>query len=175
MSLGEHLIELRKRLMRAAGAIVLGAIGGWFLYDPVWAALYDPIVRIAAARGIDTAEVNLNYGTITGGFEQHLQISIVVGLVISSPVWLYQIFAFLVPGLTRKEKRYTFGFFFSAVPLFFAGCATGWFILPHIVELMASFIPAESTSLFDARTYLEVRQALEVCSAQAALLGLCFV
>ena len=53
MSLGEHLIELRKRLMRAAGAIVLGAIGGWFLYDPVWAALYDPIVRIAAARGIE--------------------------------------------------------------------------------------------------------------------------
>lgn len=170
MSLGEHLIELRKRLMRAALSIVLGAIGGWFLYEPVWAALYDPIVRIAAARGIDTAEVNLNYGTITGGFEQHLQIALVVGLVISSPVWLYQIFAFLVPGLTRKEKRYTFGFFFSAVPLFFGGCATGWFILPHIVELMASFIPAESTSLFDARTYLDFVLKLVIAAGIAFVL-----
>jgi len=85
-------------------------------------------------------------------------------------VWLYQIFAFLVPGLTRKEKRYTFGFFFSAVPLFFSGCATGWFILPHIVELMASFIPAESTSLFDARTYLDFVLKLVIASGIAFVL-----
>ena len=75
--------------------------------------------------------------------------------MISSPIWLYQIFAFLVPGLTRSEKRYTFGFFFTAVPLFLAGCFAGWFVLPHIVELMTSFVPQQDASYFDAKYYLD--------------------
>jgi len=155
MSLGEHLVELRKRLMWAALAVVAGTIGGWFLYKPIWAALYDPISRIAEARGEDAAEIALTYTTITSPFEQQLMIALVTGIVISSPVWLYEIFAFLVPGLNKREKRYTFGFFFTAVPLFLGGCATGWFVLPHIVEVMAGFLPAESSGLFDARPYLD--------------------
>lgn len=155
MSLGEHLVEFRKRLLLALAGILAGSILGWILYEPVWAALYEPIRRIAEARGVDAATVSLNYGTITGAFEQHLIVAIVTGIVLSSPIWLYEAFAFLVPGLTKREKRFTLGFFFSAVPLFLAGCATGWFVLPNIVEIMASFLPTESTSLFDAKYYLD--------------------
>ncbi|MCY7326752.1 MAG: twin-arginine translocase subunit TatC, partial [Microbacteriaceae bacterium] len=57
--------------------------------------------------------------------------------------------------LTRKEKRYTFGFFFSAVPLFLAGCASGFFVFPHIVEVLAGFAPAEDTSIFLAKYYVD--------------------
>ncbi|MEO9104364.1 MAG: twin-arginine translocase subunit TatC, partial [Terrimesophilobacter sp.] len=84
----------------------------------------------------------------------HMQIAIYVGVLVSSPIWLYQIFAFLVPGLTGKEKRYTFGFVFTAIPLFLAGCAAGWFVVPHIVILLNSFVPAEDASFIAAKDYL---------------------
>jgi len=151
MSLGEHLKELRKRLFRAAIGVALGTIAGWLLSGFVLDALQAPILDIARVQG-RTAQ--LNYTDVTSGFNVRMLIAFYVGLLLSSPVWLYQIFAFLVPGLTRKEKRYVFGFFFSAIPLFLAGCFAGWFVLPHIVQLLSSFAPPESASLFQATDYL---------------------
>jgi sec-independent protein translocase protein TatC len=156
MSLGQHLVELRKRLFRAALAVVAGTVAGWFLYDlGVWNLLSEPITSIAESRGDDAGTVALNFNNITGGFEIHMQVAIVIGIVISSPIWLYQLFAFFVPGLKSREKKYTFGFFFTAIPLFFAGCYAGWWVLPHIVELMATFVPAGSTSFYDTKYYLD--------------------
>ncbi|HSP51579.1 MAG TPA: twin-arginine translocase subunit TatC [Cryobacterium sp.] len=152
MSLGQHLLELRKRLFRAAAGILVGAIIGWFLSDLVWDALREPIYAIIEAQD-RTAQ--LNYPDITSAFDLKLKIAFYVGLVVSSPVWLYQIFAFLVPGLTRVEKQYTFGFLFTAIPLFLAGCAAGWFVLPNIVGLMTSFAPAEDAALIVAQSYLD--------------------
>ena len=152
MSLGQHLLELRKRLFLAAAGIVVGAIIGWFLSDMVWDALREPIYAIIEAQD-RTAQ--LNYPDITSAFDLKLKIAFYVGLVVSSPVWLYQIFAFLVPGLTRIEKQYTFGFLFTAIPLFLAGCAAGWIVLPNIVGLMTSFAPAEDAALIVAQSYLD--------------------
>lgn len=180
MSLGEHLIELRKRLTRAAIGIVGGTIVGFMIYDlgwigdvldPVipgaadalhergtWFALRGPIFGIAEAQGADAEQaqdIALNFTTITGAFDIQFQVALAAGLVLSSPIWLYQVFAFFVPGLNRREKRYTFGFFFSAVPLFLAGCVAGWFVLPRIVEVMFRFVPDGSTTLYDAKYYLD--------------------
>ena len=152
MSLGQHLLELRKRLFLAAAGILVGAIIGWLLSGFVWDALREPIYAIIAAQD---RNAQLNYPDITSAFDLKLKISFYVGMIISSPIWLYQIFAFLVPGLTRKEKQYTFGFFFTAVPLFFAGCAAGWYVLPHVVELMTSFAPQEDAALIVAQSYLD--------------------
>jgi sec-independent protein translocase protein TatC len=149
MSLGQHLIELRKRLFRSAIAVLLGAVVGWIAYPWVWDGLRAPIQIIAESRN-----AILNYQGITTAFDVHMQIAIYVGLFVSSPVWLYQIFAFLVPGLTGKEKRYTFGFVFTAIPLFLAGCAAGWFVVPHIVILLNSFVPPEDAAFIDAKDYL---------------------
>ena len=152
MSLGQHLLELRKRLFLAAAGILVGAIIGWLLSGFVWDALREPIYAIIAAQD---RNAQLNYPDITSAFDLKLKISFYVGMIISSPIWLYQIFAFLVPGLTRKEKQYTFGFFFTAVPLFFAGCVAGWYVLPHVVELMTSFAPQEDAALIVAQSYLD--------------------
>jgi len=148
MSLREHLRELRKRLFLAALGLVAGTVAGWFLYYLVWDALRAPVDAIAEARN-----AVLTYPNVTSGFDLHFQIAFFVGVFVSSPVWLYQIFAFLVPGLTRREKGYTFGFFFTAVPLFLAGCAAGWFVLPHIVALMTSFVPQQDTAYLVAGDY----------------------
>ncbi len=155
MSLGAHLIELRKRLFISAIAIVVGMVGGWVLTDLyVWDAIQEPVVRVAEARGQDAATA-IVFPTISSAFDLRLQIALTLGLVISSPVWLYQIFAFLVPGLNKKERSFTLAFFLTAIPLFFAGCAAGWFVLPNIVKLMTSFVPEGAMSLLTAKEYID--------------------
>ncbi len=152
MSLGEHLRELRKRMFLAAAGILVGAVLGWVLSGYVWDALRAPIYTIATAQH---RSAQLNYPDITSAFDLKLKISFYVGMVLSGPVWLYQIFAFLMPGLTGTEKRYTFGFFFTAVPLFFAGCVAGFYALPHVVELMTSFAPSQDAALITAQGYFD--------------------
>ena len=152
MTLGQHLLELRKRLVYAALGIAVGAVLGWFLSDYVWDALREPIYLIVEAQN---RNAQINYPDITSAFDLKLKIAMYIALVVASPVWLYQVFAFLMPGLTRKEKRYTFGFFFTAVPLFLAGCAAGWYVLPHVVALMTGFAPRQDAALINAQNYFD--------------------
>ncbi|HEU0257702.1 MAG TPA: twin-arginine translocase subunit TatC [Microbacteriaceae bacterium] len=149
MSLGDHLRELRKRLFRAAAGLIAGAVGGWFLVPYLLDAMRAPVLEIAHRHEL----ASLNFPNITSAFDLKLEMAVTIGAVISSPIWLYQIFAFLVPGLNRREKKYVFGFFFSAVPLFFAGCFAGWYVLPHIVGLLTSFAGRQDSTLIDAPTY----------------------
>lgn len=152
MSLGEHLIELRKRVYAIAIAVVVGMVGGWFLSDYLLNAIRQPIFDVAAKQG---RVATLNYDSISSAFDLRLQIALTIGLVISSPIWLYQIWAFFVPGMTRREVRYVLGFFFFAVPLFLAGCAAGWYVFPHIVELMTSFAPQDDATIITAKAYFD--------------------
>jgi sec-independent protein translocase protein TatC len=150
MSLGEHLLELRRRLVLAAIAIAVAMVAGYLLSDWIWDALRTPMNVVAKSHN-----ASINYTNITQAFDLKLRISFTVGLVLSAPVWLYQIWAFIVPGLTRRERQYGFGFFFAAVPLFFAGCAAGWYVWPHIVELMVGFAPKEDSVFLVASDYLD--------------------
>ncbi|WP_234661831.1 twin-arginine translocase subunit TatC [Agromyces marinus] len=157
MSLGAHLVELRKRLFISAIAIVVGMVGGWILTDLfVWDAIQEPVNRVVEAQqGEDAVSAGIIFPTISSAFDLRLQIAFTLGIVISAPVWLYQIFAFLVPGLNTKERKYTFAFFATAIPLFFAGCAAGWFVLPNIVKLMTSFVPEGAETLLTAKEYID--------------------
>ena len=150
MSLGDHLRELRKRLFISALAIIVGAIAGFFLAEYVIDLIRVPINEIAESRN-----AILTYNTVTGSFDLRIQIAMTIAIVIASPVWLYQIFAFLVPGLTGREKRYTFGFFFSAVPLFFLGAACGWVLFPHMVQLLTGFSAPEDAIYLEAKIYYD--------------------
>jgi sec-independent protein translocase protein TatC len=154
MSLAAHLIELRNRLLIAAAAIVVAMVIAYFLTDPFMDLITRPVHEVAAARG-ETARVEVMYTTITGAFDLKLRMSFAIGLLLAAPVWLWQIWAFIMPGLSRKEIRYTIGFVAAAVPLFFAGAATGMVVMPNIVKLMAEFLPEGTSALYDARTYYD--------------------
>ncbi|MFD1722600.1 twin-arginine translocase subunit TatC [Amnibacterium endophyticum] len=151
MPLIEHLLELRRRLMWAALAVLVGAVAGWFVSEWVLNLLALPLRSVGDGEG---RLASLNFPSITSAFDVRLEIAIVTGIVLTSPVWLYQIFAFLTPAFTRQEKKYVFGFFFSAVPLFLAGCAAGFLVIPHIVSLMVS-LAVGGASLIDAKSYLD--------------------
>ncbi|UOQ61010.1 twin-arginine translocase subunit TatC [Leucobacter rhizosphaerae] len=151
MSLGAHLVELRKRLFIAAAAIVVALVAGWFLSGFVWDVLRQPILDLEATG----RETTIAYGDVTSGFDTKVQISLFIAVLLASPVWLYQIWAFLAPGLTRREKLYGVAFLGAAVPLFLGGAYAGWSVLPNIVRLMASFQPAEDAFFLTARSYLD--------------------
>lgn len=150
MSLGQHLIELRKRLFISAVAIVVLAVVGWFVSPWVLDQIRVPVAALAS--GHHTAV--LNYSGIGAAFDVRLQVTFTVAVILASPVWLYQVLAFLVPGLTSKERRYTLGFIFSAVPLFLMGGAAGWFVFPHVVQVLGSFVPGQDASFIEAKDYL---------------------
>ncbi len=167
MSLGDHLRELRKRLFISAIAIVVAAViafvnWGWasdLLRLPVTLRSLTSVVQDGMQVPIDQLAEKYNavisYTTVSSAFDLTLQIGLTIAILIASPVWLYQVFAFLVPGLTSREKRYTFGFFFSAVPLFLAGGLVGWLLFPHMVELLASFTPGSASIVLDAKYYYD--------------------
>jgi sec-independent protein translocase protein TatC len=153
MSLGQHLVELRRRLLIGVLALVIGMVLAFLVTDSIIYLLTLPIQQIAAQRGEDLVE--LNFTTVTAGFDLRMRIAFAVGLLISAPVWLWQIWAFLMPGLTRKEAGYTIGFVAAAIPLFFGGVFVGWLIMPHIVELMAQFVPDGAAQFFQYDYYYD--------------------
>lgn len=151
MTLGAHLVEFRKRLVISAIAIAVALVAGWLLSTWVWDVLRMPINDLELAG----REATIAYGDITSGFDTKVQIALFIAVLIASPVWLYQIWAFLAPGLTRREKLYGVGFLGAAVPLFLGGAYVGWYVLPNIVRLMASFQPEEDAFYLTARSYLD--------------------
>lgn len=166
MSLGAHLVELRKRLYIIAVAIAVATVAGWFLGEPLLNLMKMPIEEIARSQH---RIATLNYDSVASAFDLRIQIAFTIGLILASPVWLYQLFAYFMPAMTRKELKYVFGFFFAAVPLFIAGVLVGWYVYPRVVEVMTSIAPPDSASIITAKTYFDFVLKLVV------VIGIAFV
>ena len=151
MALKEHLIEARNRLFKSAIAVVVGTVIGFFIYNPVLEALSKPVRDINEIEGRNAA---LNFDGVGSPFDLMIQISVFLGLVIASPVWLYQLWAFITPGLRVKERRIALGFIAVAVPLFIAGIALAWLILPSAVRVLTDFTPEGFANLITVPVYI---------------------
>ena len=150
MPLRAHLSELRTRFVRSAIGIGVGSVVGWFLYKPLFEAAARPIIEIQRKRDI---AASINFSSVAGAFNLQVQTSIVIGVVLASPLWLYQLWAFITPGLTRKERRSSMAFLAAAVPLFLAGAGMAWLVLPRAVAFLYEFIPQGGSAITDAGTY----------------------
>ena len=151
MPLREHLRELRRRVVLIALGLVVGAVGGWLLYEPVFELLQQPVLDAAGAR---EERVALNFQGVATAFDMQIKVSLFLGILFTAPWWMYQLWAFITPGLTSKERRYAVGFLAVGVPLFFAGAGLAWWALPNAVRLLTDFAPSQTTSWVDAQLYL---------------------
>ncbi len=151
MSLSGHLKELRNRLFWSAIFLLAGSIAGWFMFDAVFAELQRPIVELSTQPG---SNATINFPTVVSAFDVRLQVSIFLGVMMSSPVWLFNIWSFITPGLKKKERKYTIWFVVLAVPLFLAGTALAWSSLPTFVQVLVGFTPEGSANVINASEYI---------------------
>lgn len=152
MTLTAHLRELRNRLLVSVSAVVVGAVVGIVYYNPILELLKDPYEKAAAKLDL---EALLTLSGITAPLTFQLMIGLVVGVIIASPVWLYQIWAFITPGLHQQERRYAVIFSLTAGPLFMAGAALAYIVMPIGMEVLLNFTPENVTNLNDLGQYLQ--------------------
>ena len=142
MTLIEHLRELRGRLLKAVVALLIGMSLAWYFRDVLFDLLSEPLVsameRLPKEKGV---QPQLNFAGAASPLMLMLKISLVAGLVVSCPVWLYQIWAFIVPGLHRNERKWTMVFIGTAAPLFVAGILLGYWVMPKGLEVLLGFTP----------------------------------
>jgi sec-independent protein translocase protein TatC len=149
MALSDHFRELRARLIRSALILVIAFCVAIFFYDQLLHLVNRPYLDAQQAlkeHGKNSQQVVQD---ATGGLLLQMKLCGVVAVIASSPYWLYQIWAFILPGLHPQEKRYTRMFVAVAGPLFLGGVALGYYVMPKGLEVLISFVPDNVTSLID--------------------------
>jgi sec-independent protein translocase protein TatC len=164
MPLMEHIRELRNRVIKIALVVTAGSIAGWFVYYPVFDFIKRPYCKaqpasavasaLAKSAGQIGAHCDLYYTGLFDPLVLRLQISIAVGVIISSPIWLYQVWAFIAPGLYRRERRWAYYFVGAALPLFAIGATIAYFVMTRGIEFLMHVAPPDTTALITINTYL---------------------
>lgn len=141
MPLKDHIRELRNRLAVSLVAVGLAGVYGWTLFDPIFTYLARPYRELALRHGRNPADFKISITDVSGAFNLHIQIAFAVGLVIASPIVLYQIWAFVMPGLKKAEKKYALAFLGAAVPLFALGCFAATRVIPIALSFLIGLQP----------------------------------
>ena len=158
MTLFEHLRELRYRLVVSALAIIVAMIACAFFYQELYLILLHPYQ--VAKRTLEIAKPGLQLQVVQMGvsapFSLAMKITLIAGLVVSGPVWLYQIWSFIMPGLMAKEKKWALVFVAAASPLFACGVALGYWIMPKGIAVLVGFTPAavDTTNMLNVPDFL---------------------
>jgi sec-independent protein translocase protein TatC len=163
MPLMEHLRELRSRLLKALLGVAAGMAVGWFLFAPVWRFLERPYCNIRIEGKVQCTGAFGHTLVVTGvfdGFFLHLKIALLIALVVSSPVWFYQFWSFIGPGLYVREKRWTFAFVGAAVPLFVLGGLFAYLAMGKAMGFFVRMIPSGAAATFTIDTYLSYVTAM---------------
>lgn len=151
MTLSEHFREFRRRLVIAASSVLVASIVAGFFYERVFAFLSAPFNEYKAANPQST--IALNFGEATAALSNLISLSIFVGVIAASPILLWQLWAFIVPGLTRKEKKISLAFLGATIPLFLAGCYLAYLILPQSLSILYGFSPAGTSNIQQVSMY----------------------
>jgi sec-independent protein translocase protein TatC len=152
MALADHLRELRARLLRVVLVLLIAVIVALFFYNQLLAVVYDPY-RVAASKLPHGTNTIATISGVGGPLLLQLKLSGLAAVVVTSPYWLYEIWAFIVPGLHPHEKRWTRLFVAIAGPLFLIGVGVGYYVLPKGLEVLIGFTPAHLTNLVEFGEY----------------------
>ncbi|QCW50725.1 twin-arginine translocase subunit TatC [Nocardioides dongxiaopingii] len=152
MALGDHLREFRGRLVRCVSVLVVLFAVSLFFYEPLLDVVLAPYNDAREALG-ESTETQAYVKGATGPLMLQLKLCGVAALVVASPFWLYQLWAFIMPGLHDSEKKWTRLFAAIAGPLFFVGVGTGYYVLPKGLEVLIGFTPDGLENLVEFGEY----------------------
>ncbi|MEH0821166.1 MULTISPECIES: twin-arginine translocase subunit TatC [Micromonospora] len=168
MTLIEHIRELRNRLFRASLAILVGFGFGIWLAEPVRVLLSKPYCDLPQSFDAASGKCKFVQLGVADVFLLNLKIGLWVGLIIAAPIWLYQLWAFIAPGLHRHERRYAYVFTALAAPLFAAGAVLAFFVTTKGLEFLLDI------SGDDIATNLEVTRYISFVTNLILLFGVAF-
>jgi sec-independent protein translocase protein TatC len=160
MPLMDHIRELRSRVLKALLALVIGTGIGClpWVFNPVWRLIEHPYCIANIGGHADCRPGQLTGSLIINGvfdpFTLRLEIGFFFGLIVTSPIWLYQLWAFIAPGLYSREKRYTYGFIGAAVPLFLIGAVLAYLVMDRGLHFLLGLAPHGTQVLLQISTYL---------------------
>ena len=153
MALSDHLRELRARILKSVTVVLVGTVVALFFFDQIFELILQPYQDAQEALGEDVSTTATINGA-GGPLMLHLKLCGVAAVVLTSPYWLYQIWAFILPGLHARERKWSRVFAAVAGPLFLIGAAVGYLTLPKGLEVLIGFTPADLTNLIEFGDYL---------------------
>jgi sec-independent protein translocase protein TatC len=153
MPLIDHLRELRNRVVKIAVVVLVGAGVAWAFYNRIWSFVQRPYCQAVGYCKVNVPGHSLILNGVMDGFYLHIKVSIIAAIVVTSPIWLYQLWAFVAPGLYSKEKRWTYLFMGTAVPLFALGCFFAFIAMSRGLKFFIG-MSGGLTNLFTADTYI---------------------
>ena len=154
MTLLEHLREFQMRLFRAVLGILAGSVVAWIFYEQLFHFVEAPFTLVVDQAKAQGKTIVLAVSGVTDAFTLQLQIVVVAGLVISMPIWLYQLWRFMAPGLKGSERRWAYGFVLAATPLFLFGAALAYRSMPQLLKLLLGFTPENVANIINVNEYL---------------------
>jgi sec-independent protein translocase protein TatC len=166
MPLAGHLRELRNRLLKAIGAVAAASMAAGLFYRRLIDFVIAPLPGCTSLVGVG-ATASGRCGVIAANgllspFTIAVKVSLTAGLIGASPIWLYQLWAFVAPGLHRGEKRYTLTFLATGIPLFLAGAAFAYAVLPTTARVLISFTPDQATNILPIDDFLDLATRMVV-------------
>ncbi|WP_435823805.1 twin-arginine translocase subunit TatC [Kitasatospora aureofaciens] len=159
MALADHLRELRNRVVKSVLAILLFTIIAAVYHKQIETFLLQPLPQCndkATAANYHGRCAQVSNIGLTAGFNWMLKVALTAGVVAAVPVWLYQVWAFVAPGLHKHEKKYTIIFMICGAPLFLAGVACAFLVMPTTVEVLISFTPNQTTPILPPEDYFDI-------------------
>ncbi len=156
MPLMEHLRELRMRIVRSLLAVAVGTIVLLAIYDPVKNFLTKPYRDLCRQRPDFKCDGSLFSLGPLDGFSARMRVCAYGGLILALPVVLWQIWRFIVPALSKKEKRYAGPFIASSVTLFVVGCSLAYWTLNKALEFLISWSGTEVTQAYQVTKYISL-------------------
>lgn len=138
MTLLEHLAELRRRVLISALTVVVATIAGWFLYLPVFHFMWHTYQSECLHHPKQFVSCSLVARSPTEAFTTRLKLATYIGVGIATPVWLWELWRFITPGLKKNEKRYAIPFVLSAIGLFAMGAGMAILIWPKALHWLTS-------------------------------------
>jgi sec-independent protein translocase protein TatC len=157
MPLMDHIRELRNRVVKMALGLIAGMAVGFIFFTPVWHAIERPLCSAVVRGHTGCQTLGVNQLVLDGPldpFYLRVKVAFIVGVILSCPIWLYQIWAFIAPGLYAKEKRWSYIFLGTAIPLFLIGTTLAYFSLSRSMHYLMGLTPDGVANLIQSDQYM---------------------